>query len=83
MKSLYLIPFVFLLMSFTHPFAQDGSVDNDRELLDERIEKARENKTQEKRAKEAVKQEQESREELDRNLQPDAILQDKKEGSVE
>lgn len=83
MKSLYLIPFVFLLMSFTHPFAQEGSVDSDRELLDERIEKAEENKTQEERARETLKQEQEARDEIDRNLQPDAIIQDKKEGSIE
>jgi hypothetical protein len=83
MKTLLLIPFVFLLMSFTHPFAQDGSVDNDRELLDERIEKAEQNKTQEERARETVKQEQEANKEIDRNLQPEAIIQDKKEGSVE
>lgn len=79
MKTLTLIPFVFLLMSFTHPFAQDGSVDNDRELLDERIEKAQENKTQEERAREKVKQEQEANEELDQELRPEAILEDKKD----
>ncbi len=85
MKNLMFIPAMFFFFSFTQPFAQPGSVDNDSELLEERIEKAQENKIQEKRAKEAVKQEQEHQEELNRNLQPDILLQDnsKKEGSVE
>lgn len=83
MKHLLFIPFVFLLMSFTHPFAQDGSVDNDSEVLEERIEKAQKNRQQEKRAKELMKQEQETNEEIDRNLQPENIIKQKKEGSVE
>ena len=85
MKTLVLIPFVLLLMSFTHPFAQEGSVDTDRERIEERVEKAHENERQEERAKEAIKQEQQHDEELERNLQPDILLQDndKKEGSIE
>jgi hypothetical protein len=82
MKSLYLIPFGFLLMSFTHPFAQDGSVDNDREQLDERVEKARRNERQEERAEKVLKEEQQSKEKIDRKLEPDVLLQDKKEGSL-
>lgn len=83
MKHLLFIPFGLLLMSFTHPFAQQGSVDNDSELLEERVEKARENRQQEKRAKELLKQEQQTNEEIDRNLQPENIIQKKKEGSIE
>lgn len=85
MKNLSLIPIVFLFMSFTHPFAQDGSVDNDRELIEERVEKAQENKEHQKRAREAVKEQQEENEQLDRSLHPDILIQDndKKEGSVE
>lgn len=85
MRTLILIPFIVLLMSFTHPFAKEGSVDTDRDLLEERMDKAHQNELQEKRAEEAIRQEQQSDEELDRNLQPDILLQDndKKEGSVE
>lgn len=85
MRTLILIPFVLLLMSFTHPFAKEGSVDTDRDLLEERIEKAQENERQEQRAEEVIKEERKNDEELDRNLQPDILLQDndKKEGSVE
>ncbi len=85
MRTLILIPFVLLLMSFTHPFAKEGSVDTDRDLLEERIEKAQENERQEQRAEEVIKEEKKTDEELDRNLQPDILLQDndKKEGSVE
>jgi len=85
MKTLILIPFVFLLMSFTHPFAKEGSVETDRDLVEERIEKARQNERQEARAEELLKEEQQTNEEIDRNLQPDILLQDndKKEGSIE
>ncbi len=85
MKTLILIPFVFLLMSFTHPFAKEGSVETDRDLVEERIEKAQKNERQEDRAEKVLKEEQQNDEELDRNLQPDILLQDndKKEGSVE
>ena len=85
MKTLVLIPFVLLLMSFTHPFAKEGSVDTDRDLLEERVEKAQENERQEQRAEEVIEEERKTDEELDRNLQPDILLQDndKKEGSVE
>jgi hypothetical protein len=69
-------------MSFTHPFAQDGSVDNDREQLDERVEKARRNERQEERAEKVLKEEQQSKEKIDRKLEPDVLLQDKKEGSL-
>lgn len=84
MKTLLLIPALFILQAY-RPFTQDGSVDPDTNAIDERVEKARENKIQEKRAEEAIREEQQSNEEVDRNLQPDILLQDNdmKEGSVE
>jgi hypothetical protein len=45
-----------LVMGFTHPFAQDGSVNTDNDLLEQRIEKAQQNKIQEKRAEHLLKQ---------------------------
>ncbi len=81
MKSLMLIPVLFLFQSF-RPFAQEGSVDTDNEAVEERIEKARQNEIQEKRAEKVIKEEQQSNEEMDRNLQPDVLLE-KKEGSVD
>lgn len=84
MKNLLLIPMLFFLQSY-RPFAQDGSVDTDTDVIDERVEKARQNAIQEKRAEEVIREEQQSNEEVDRNLQPDILLQDNdmKEGSVE
>ncbi len=84
MKSLMLIPALFLLQSY-RPFAQEGSVDTDNEAVEERIEKAERNEVQEKRAEKVIREEQQSNEEMDRNLQPDILLQDndKKEGSIE
>lgn len=82
MKSLMLIPVLFFLQSFRHPFAQEGSVDTDNEAVEERIEKARQNEIQEKRAEKVIKEEQQSNEEMDRNLQPDVLLE-KKEGSID
>lgn len=83
MKILFIIPSLFFLFAFTHPFAQDGSVDNDSQRLEERVEKAEENRIQEERAKEAVQEQQQKQEEIDRSLQPEYLLQDKKEGSIE
>lgn len=84
MKSLMLIPVLFFLQAY-RPFAQEGSVDTDNEVVEERIEKARQNEIQEKRAEKVIKEEQQSNDEMDRNLQPDILLQDedKKEGSIE
>jgi hypothetical protein len=83
MKGLLIIPALFLLMAYTHPFAEQGSVDNDSQALQERVRKARENRIQEEQAKEAVEKQQQKQEEIDRSLQPEYLLQDKKEGSVE
>ncbi len=84
MKLILFIP-VFLLFISARPFQQDGSVDTDTKILDERIEAAKQNRLQEKRAEEMLKQEQQTNEEIDHNLRPEVLLQDneKKEGSVE
>lgn len=85
MKTLFVILIGILSLSFTHPFAQEGSVDTDRGLLERRAQKARENRREAMRAEEAVKQKQEENREIDRNLQPEILLQDNdmKEGSIE
>jgi hypothetical protein len=83
MKYLFIIPGLFFLMAYTHPFAEQGSVDNDSEVLQERVKKAEENRKQEQEAKEAVQKQKQKQEEIDRSLQPDILFQDKKEGSVE
>jgi hypothetical protein len=84
MKSLLLVPLLLFLQSY-RPFAQDGSVDTDTGAIDERLEKARQNKLQEKRAEEMLREEEQHKEERDRNLRPDILLQEneKKDGSAE
>lgn len=77
MKHLLFIPFVLLAMSFTRPFAQDGSVDSDSEILEERIEKAQKNADEQKRAKELLKQEQEHDEEMNEKLRPEKLIEKK------
>ncbi|MES2526274.1 MAG: hypothetical protein V4598_04280 [Bdellovibrionota bacterium] len=84
MKSLILIPALFLLQSY-RPFAQEGSVDTDNEAVEERMEKAQRNEIQEERAEKVIKEEQQSNEEMDRNLHPDILLEEnqKKEGAID
>lgn len=77
MRTLILIPLTFLLMSFTHPFAKEGSVDTDRTLLEERIEKAKQNELQAERAEEVIKKEQKTDKELEWKLAPKILLQNK------
>lgn len=79
MKTLTLIPLIFLITSFTHPFAQEGSVDTDRELIEERIEKAKQNELQEERAEEVVKKEEKTDKELERKLRPNNLFHDREE----
>lgn len=50
MKTLLFLMSFGLVMGFTHPFAQDGSVNTDTDALEERIEKAQQNQEQQKRA---------------------------------
>jgi hypothetical protein len=52
-------------------------------MLEERVEKAEENRIQEQQAEEAIEKQKQKQEEIDRSLQPEYLLQDKKEGSIE
>lgn len=51
------------VMSFTHPFAQEGSVRNDDRILQERIEKARENEQQRELSREVLEEERQEQQE--------------------
>lgn len=56
MKILVLLTGMTLAMAFTHPFAEQGGVATDHQLLEERIEKAHENRMREKRADKLIRE---------------------------
>lgn len=73
MKHLIFLILLGLVSSFTHPFAQEGSVNNDQERLEERTLKARENRRQEQRARELIREEEETNRKLRRELKPEEL----------
>lgn len=72
MKKSIIILCIPLMLSFTQPFATDGSVSNDSAIMQERVEKAHQNRVDQKEALELIgNQKQEQQEEFERNDKED------------
>lgn len=68
-KFLFLFLSLPFLFSFTHPFAREGSVNNDSELLQRRIEQAEENREAHKKALELIEEEKQEQQEQEQGFQ--------------
>jgi hypothetical protein len=70
MKTLFTGAGFFLCFAFTSPFMQDGSVDPDTSLIEERQQKARENIKQRQKATEVLADEKRQQQEQERTEDP-------------
>lgn len=64
-KTLTITLCLLFSMGFTHPFAREGSVNNDSDLLEERIRRAERNRVQHQEALELIEEEKQKQEDYE------------------